>query len=140
MNTAGSDVGRVPKTKIQGHYEKLVEHAFDSTIKRMSVAYRYYPSEHADPSDKPHTLVVMKGAYERVFSQCTKILMGDDAREMTEEDKKNVQAQYDKLAEQGLRVLTLCGKKDTPEKAEEYRTMERDQLEQDMSFFGLAGI
>lgn len=140
MNTAGSDVGRVPKTKLQGHYEPLVEHAFDSTIKRMSMAYRYYPAEHADPSDKPHTLVLMKGAFERVFERCTKILMGDGSQDMTEEHRKNVQAQYDKLASQGLRVLTLCGRKDSPEKAEEFRTMERDHLEQDMCFFGLAGI
>lgn len=140
MNTAGSDVGKVPKTKLQGHYEQLVEHAFDSTIKRMSVAYRYYPAEHADPSDEPHTLVVMKGAFERVFTQCTKILMGDASRDLTEEDKTDIQAQYDKLASQGLRVLTLCGKKDSPEKGEEFRQMERDQLEQGMCFYGLAGI
>jgi Na+-exporting ATPase len=143
MNTAGSEQvhhGRVPKSKLDGHYEQLVEHSFDSSIKRMSVAYRYYPAEGAEKGDEPHTLVVMKGAYEKVFERCTKILMGDGEREITEEDRKNTQAYYDKLASQGLRVLTLCGRKESPEKAEEYRTMDRDELEQNMCFYGLAGI
>lgn len=143
MTTAGSESGganKVPKSKIHGHYEQLVEHSFDSTIKRMTVAYRYYPAEGAENADEPHTLVVMKGAYERVFERCTHILMGDGAQEISEEDRKNVQAQYDKLASQGLRVLTLCGRKASAEKAEEYRTLERDQLEQGMCFYGLAGI
>lgn len=143
MNTAGSEhvqPGRVPKSKISGHYEQLVEHSFDSTIKRMSVAYRYYPAEGAEDGGDAHTLIVMKGAYERVFDRCTKVLMGEGERDITPEDRKNVQVQYDKLASQGLRVLTLCGRRDSPEKAEEIRTVERDQLERDMCFYGLAGI
>jgi Na+-exporting ATPase len=141
MNTAGSlEPGRVPKSRIHGHYEQLVEHAFDSTIKRMTIAYRYYPAEGADKAEEPHTLIVTKGAYERVFERCTTILQGDGARDVTDEDRKNVQAQYDKLANQGLRVLTLCGRKDSPDASEEIRTMDREQLEQNMCFYGLAGI
>lgn len=54
---------RVPKTKTQGHYEQLVEHPFDSGIKRMTVAYVYHPADGAEKSEEGHVLVLMKGAF-----------------------------------------------------------------------------
>jgi Na+-exporting ATPase len=45
---------------LDGHYELLVEHPFDSTIKRMSVAYKFFPSEGS--SEKEHVVLLMKGA------------------------------------------------------------------------------
>lgn len=140
MDTAGSTTNRVPKSKTAGHYEQIVEHPFDSTIKRMTVAYTYHPHPEADNSDEPHCLVVTKGAFERVFERCTSIFYGKASRKIDGAMKDEIQKQYDTLAAQGLRVLTLCGKKVPKDQGESIRTMERDALEQDMCFLGLAGI
>lgn len=104
------------------------------------MAYRYYPADGAENADQPHVHVLTKGAFERVFERCTHVLMGKGSRPLSSEDKQHVQKHYDQLAAQGLRVLTLCGRKEPTEKAEDIRNAERDVLEHDMCFYGLAGI
>ncbi|EPQ29969.1 uncharacterized protein PFL1_02641 [Pseudozyma flocculosa PF-1] len=129
-----------------GQYELLVEHAFDSSIKRMSMAYVCRPR--ASSSDEEHVLVVMKGAFERVFDRCTDILLDDGAaaagqsttRPITADDAAEIQAHYDRLASDGLRVLTLCAKRLPVGEAERVRELPRDELETGMAFLGLAGI
>ena len=106
MDTVASATKPV-KSRTNGHYEQIVEHPFDSTIKRMTVAYTYHPHPEADHADEPHCLVVMKGAFERVFERCETIGFGDENCKIQGEMKDQIQKQYDALAAQGLRVLTL---------------------------------
>lgn len=142
QNTAeSSDLRKVPKTKTTGHYEQIVEHPFDSGIKRMTVAYTYHAAQDAkEGAEEPHVLVVMKGAFERVFERCSEIIFGDVTAKITEQHKKEIMHHYDALAGQGLRVLTLCGKKMPMNSRGEIAEMDRDDLERDMAFLGLAGI
>ncbi|KAL7006511.1 hypothetical protein EMMF5_003932 [Cystobasidiomycetes sp. EMM_F5] len=141
IQTHDSDIRRPLKTKkIGGHYEKLIEHPFDSGIKRMTVAYRYHPSDLSNLDDQAHVLVVMKGAFERVFERCETILFGQKSVKITADHRKDIMSHYEKLAAQGLRVLTLCGKKMSVEDEETVQHVERDDLERNMAFLGLAGI
>ena len=118
------------------HYELLVEHAFDSSVKRMTMAYTCTP---ANSNEESYILVVTKGAFERVFERCTSIL-ADQGRVMKQQDSEAVNKQYESLASQGLRVLTLCSKRLPKGDAEKVKSMQRDELERDMAFLGLAGI
>lgn len=106
----------------------------------MTIAYRYHPAEDSRLTDGPHVLVLMKGAFERVFERCENIMFGDKSVKITEEHKKNIMKHYEALAGQGLRVLTLCGRKAPVSEEESILNMERDNLERGMSFLGLAGI
>jgi Na+-exporting ATPase len=124
---------RPPVAGIKGHYEPLVEHPFDSTVKRMSIAYRFVPD---DRSEEPHILCLLKGAVERVFEKCTRI----QDKQLSEGHKENTIRKMDALAAQGLRVLALCGKKLPNSEAERVTTMSRDEFENDFAFLGLAGI
>jgi len=126
------DEDLIHATNIDAH-EVVVEHAFDSGIKRMSMAYVCTPSE-----GKPYILVVMKGAFERVFDRCTNILL--DGRAVTASDMDSVMHHYESLASEGLRVLTMCAKRLPINMLESVKTMPREELETDMSFLGLAGI
>ena len=54
MSTQQSDIQRIesrsaqggfPRVKIDGHYEMLVEHPFDSTVKRMATAWEFIPED-----------------------------------------------------------------------------------------------
>jgi len=132
-----SEHHRVPKAKTTGHYEFLVEHAFDSSIKRMTMAYTYHPGP--DSSEEPHVLVVMKGAFERVASCCDGILLSK-SEGFDESKQAMIQEHYDSLASQGLRVLTLVGKTAPMKEAEAIKAMTREDLETGMNFLGLAGI
>ena len=109
-------------------YQLLVEHAFDSSIKRMSMAYAC--------EQDGDILVVMKGAFERAYDRCTSILV--NGRPIESKDNNAITKHYDELASQGLRVLTLCSKR-LPA-GTDVKSMKREDLETDMSFVGLAGI
>ncbi|ODN86846.1 potassium/sodium efflux P-type ATPase, fungal-type [Cryptococcus wingfieldii CBS 7118] len=149
--SAGGKVGKADSVRsghsarplvfgVNGHFEQLVEHPFDSTVKRMSIAYTFHPadsSSHAQPQDG-YVACFLKGAVERVFERCTKV--GDKGDELTEDKKDDVLRKVDALAAQGLRVLALCGKTYPGKMADEIKHMPRDGFEQDFTFLGLAGI
>lgn len=126
------DEDLVHATNIDQH-EVVVEHAFDSGIKRMSMAYICTPAK-----GEPFVLVVMKGAFERVFDRCTSILL--EGRAVTSSDQEAVMKHYESLASEGLRVLTLCAKRLPMSQLDAVKSMPRDELETDMSLLGLAGI
>lgn len=140
QETGQSDIRKIPKTRTNGHYERLIEHPFDSGIKRMTVAYTYHPAAEAQEGDDAHVFIVMKGAFERVFERCTTILLGSTNEPINEAHKNSILKQYEGLAAQGLRVLTLCGKRAELSEREAIVNTERDVLEQNMCFLGLAGI
>jgi Na+-exporting ATPase len=151
-----SQVGQVKKSRgaaLDGHYELLVEHPFDSTIKRMSVAYKFIPSD--ESREKEHVVAYMKGAVvsrvqrrqmsgfdceqERVIEGCPFVGM-DCETKLDESHRSNIMNTVESLAAEGLRVLSLSGKYMDASQAEEIRKMPRDQLERDFGLLGLVGI
>lgn len=131
---SGHSANRPLVAGLEGHYEQLVEHPFDSTVKRMSIAYRFIPD--SDSRTEGHVLCLLKGAVERVFEKCTKI----QDRELTSDLERDVIGKMDALAAQGLRVLALGGKRLPLKEAERIVAMPRDEFEANFTFFGLAGI
>lgn len=125
---------RPPVAGVAGHYELIVEHPFDSSVKRMSIAYKFVPERGSD--EKPHVVCFLKGAVERVLDRCTQVVGGDLSQERTDHILKKMDA----LAEQGLRVLGLTGKIMSADDADKVKTMSRDDFETGFSFLGLAGI
>ena len=73
-----STQGVLTSAQIDGHYEMLVEHPFDSTIKRMATAWKFIPEDtSADAKDydilicmsqivrsHKHTLLTVRNRYE----------------------------------------------------------------------------
>lgn len=138
-NTDAQDEDLVYSTR-PDKYELLVEHAFDSSIKRMSMAYLCTPGPASDTKE-PYIVVFMKGAFERVFDRCTSILADDQkTRDIGKGDNEAIQIHYERLASEGLRVLTMCSKRLPASDASTLKELTRDDLEKDMSFLGLAGI
>lgn len=116
-----------------GQFTQVVEHPFDSTVKRMAIAYRFTP---ATSGLKPKVVCLMKGAVERVLDRCTKVR----DQPLTEERVAEIMKKVDALASYGLRVLALCGKFEPIENLDRITTMPRDEFETGFSFLGLAGI
>ena len=125
---------RPPVAGVSGHYELIIEHPFDSSVKRMSIAYKFNPDRGSD--EKPHVVCFLKGAVERVMDRCVSVVGGD--LDQTRQDE--ITRKMDALAEQGLRVLGLTGKFLPIEEADKIKTMSRDEFEKGFSFLGLAGI
>jgi P-type Na+/K+ transporter len=136
------------------HFELVVEHPFDSTIKRMSTAWRVVSAN----GESDECLVFLKGAIERVLDRCAFVSMADELVPVTDELKEDIIAKVDEvgvrerrdmvaptdmqtlqLAAEGLRVLGLSGKK-VRKTADQVKATPRNDLEDIMCFLGLAGI
>lgn len=128
-----------PKADVEGHFEMIIEHPFDSSIKRMSTAWKFIDAQGGDDS-KQHVFIYMKGAVERVLERCTHVSIGDKSIEMTEGAKDDIIKKMDELAAEGLRVLALAGKTDRLSNAQTVKEMKRDDLEKGFGLLGLVGI
>ncbi|KAG8804906.1 hypothetical protein FRC17_005834, partial [Serendipita sp. 399] len=138
VQTAQSD--GPPVVAIDGHYEMLVEHPFDSTIKRMSTVWQFVPENvHGDPEGYD-LIVYIKGAVERILDRCTHVGIGENRIPLTDEGKEQIIQRMDSIAAEGLRVLCLAGKYLPHEMKDTIKTVSRDELESGCSFLGLAGI
>lgn len=126
----------IPKAKVEGHYEILVEHPFDSNVKRMSTAYAHFPSPGAEADE---ILIHMKGAVERVLDRCSHIGIGQIAK-LEAANKEEIIAKMDELAGEGLRVLALSAKRVPTTEKDSIATVPRDDLENGFCFLGLVGI
>jgi len=76
-------------------------------------------------------LVYVKGAPEVVLKLCTSVLIGDEARPLTEEQRQEIIKTNHELADDALRVLAFA-----------YRNVhhETDNLEQKLTFVGMQGM
>ncbi|KAH8919182.1 potassium/sodium eff [Atractiella rhizophila] len=136
--SASPSSDRIHNVIQEGHYELIVEHLFDSTVKRMSNAWRWIPENGA--SEAPHTIAFLKGAVERVLDSCDFIGLGSK-EQLNEELKSKIHEKAEKLAEEGLRVLCLCAKVLPADQSDQIREMSREDFEKDgFCFLGLAGI
>ncbi|KAG9056423.1 hypothetical protein FS842_010757 [Serendipita sp. 407] len=138
VHTAQSDNDTLPM--IDGHYEMLVEHPFDSTIKRMSTVWKFIPENANDDGGDYDLVVYVKGAVERILDRCTHIGLGENKIPLTEEGKDEIIERMDTLAAEGLRVLCLAGKYISNASKEEVKSIPRDEIENNCCFLGLAGI
>ncbi|TRM64769.1 potassium/sodium eff [Schizophyllum amplum] len=129
-----------PHVEVHGHFEMLVEHPFDSTVKRMCTVWEYLPIQGERQQHGEDLIVYMKGAVERVMERCTHVGMGPDRIELTERAKKTINERMDALASQGLRVLCLAGKYIPMSQKDGVKTMKRDELESSCGVLGLVGI
>lgn len=115
-------------------WKQTAEYPFDSTVKRMSVAY---VSPNSSGSQK--TLIFTKGAVERIIDLCTSVGLGQHNKSMDEKMKGSVLEQMSLLADQGLRVLAIA-RKDWDGEIAERSGIPRDDIERDLTLLGLAGL
>lgn len=116
-------------------WRQAAEYPFDSTVKRMSVAYVSPPSINGETT----TIIYTKGAVERILDLCTNIGFGDVRHAMDENAKQHVLDQMALLANQGLRVLAVAYKEWDGEITER-SPIPRSSIEHDLTLLGLAGL
>lgn len=113
-----------------GGYSFVAEYPFDSTIKRMSVAYAV----------GNRTLMLSKGAIESIYATCDRISVNGTSLPLqgsTAYSLSALQRQVEQLAGRGLRVLALAYKDlDGPWDP----SAEREGMETGMTFLGLVGM
>ncbi|PSK42741.1 potassium/sodium efflux P-type ATPase, fungal-type [Elsinoe australis] len=115
-------------------WEQVTEYPFDSTIKRMTVAYK------ARGAGEEGYLVFTKGAVERVLDLCTSYGHGEHEQPLDDAGKDAILEQMTVLADQGLRVLAIARRSWTTSEITERNTPKREDIEQNLTLLGLAGL
>ncbi len=127
MLSAGAKLG-VLREDMERDLPRAREWPFDSDRKRMSVARHLLDGS---------LELLAKGAPDVLIERCTRILTADGVRELTDEDRRSIDATQSAFAERALRVLGAA-----------YRVLDReelgeddpDQVERDLIFVGLVGM
>ena len=105
---------------------RFYEIPFDSRRKRMTTIHRTGDGVRA----------MVKGAPMEVLGLCTRIWEPSGVRDITDDDRREIEARNDQYAHQALRVLSFAFK----DLGEERRHYEVEEVERDLTFVGLAGM
>lgn len=119
-------------------WSQKAEYPFDSTVKKMSVIF----ARREEDSEKKREMIFTKGAVERVLEACTTIKWKPDAAPVPIDDniKEEILNNMEALAKEGLRVLALAGRENTSPAKEGGEPLPREEVEKDLSFYGLIGL
>lgn len=113
------------KNAVDSYYRRVREIPFDSNRKMMSVVCRTPTGE---------LFLFAKGAPEVILEKCSRILIGDHEREISNDDRKKIMEKCRQMTSEALRVMGFA-----------YRAVERnllwnDRLEEKLVFIGLSGM
>ena len=118
--------GGLAKESVAPSHQFINELPFDSDRKRMTVITR-------DKSGRE--IAHVKGSFDVLLPLCVKFATDDQVRGMTDEDRRKIAAEADRMSSQALRVLALCR-----------RVRRRDSMpgsddvERELTFLGLVGM
>lgn len=104
---------------------EIQEFPFTSERKRMSSVRRF----------GDEVALTVKGSTDSVLSVSSRIYRDDSMEPITDEDKQRIREMNETYSEQGLRVLAIA-RRDLKAKD----TYEVDEVEQDLTFLGLAAM
>lgn len=92
--------------EIKKNWKLVDEKPFDSVTKMMSVVVE----SKSKIQNLKSKILFSKGAPESILNICDRVMIDDKEIRMTEEEKKKIQKQVNRWAEQGLRVLAFSYK------------------------------
>lgn len=107
------------KRALEQEMPRIDELSFDSVRKMMTTLHKT-----ADG-----TVAFTKGATDEVLERCNKIIINNEVRDITPEDKENINKALLSMSNQALRVLALA-----------LRTNTDKPQEADLTFVGLVGM
>lgn len=109
--------------ELKAYDERIDEIPFDSKRKLMTTVHT---------NKEGRKISYTKGAFDMLLNRCTKILVLDKEREITDEDKAELKKANKEMGSNALRVLGLAYKK--------HYLNDHDKLEEDLVFVGLVGM
>ena len=112
---------------------RVGEVPFSSERKLMSTLHR-------DTAERDRGIVFTKGAPDVLLARCSRELVGDDRRPLTEERRRQILETNEALAGQALRTLGVAGRWLTGGALADHVAHPDERVEQDLVFAGLVGI
>jgi Ca2+-transporting ATPase len=112
---------------------RVGEVPFSSERKLMSTVHR-------EAGPEVRGVVFTKGAPDVLLARCTRELVGEERRPLTDARRAEILAANEALAGQALRTLGVAGRWLPPETFAEQQGHPDERLEQDLVFAGLIGM
>jgi Ca2+-transporting ATPase len=112
---------------------RVGEVPFSSERKLMSTVHR-------DTEHHGRGIVFTKGAPDVLLTRCSRELVGEERRALTDERRARILETNEDLASQALRTLGVAGRWLTNETLTEQAVHPDEELEHDLTFAGLIGI
>ncbi|HWQ54366.1 MAG TPA: cation-translocating P-type ATPase [Bryobacteraceae bacterium] len=117
--------------ELSGRFERVGEVPFSSERKLMSTI-------HTDAESQERLLVFAKGAPDVLLARCSRELVGENARPLTDDRRKELAAINEELARRALRTLGIAYRS-VPADAIEIEDVD-ERVERDLVFAGLIGM
>ena len=108
--------------KVQAQYKRIAEIPFSSDTKIMGTL-------HTGPNGN---FAAAKGSVEHLLEKCIKIQAGSAINELTEENKKTILAESEKMAADGIRVLAFA--------YQEQADLNKDSFLTNLIYVGMIGF
>ncbi len=108
--------------ELKGQYERIAEIPFSSETKIMGTL-------HKSPNGN---LAAAKGSVEHLLEKCSKIQIGEAINDLSDDTKKTVLTESEKMAAEGLRVLAFAYREDAG--------LNKDNFLNDLVYVGMIGF
>ena len=105
-----ADATGLPAEELKGQYERIAEVPFNSDIKIMGTL-------HKSPNGY---FVAAKGSVEHLLEKCSKMQSGTTAKELSEDERKKILSESERMAADGLRVLAFAYREESELNKEDY--------------------
>ncbi|MCC6552849.1 MAG: cation-translocating P-type ATPase [Polyangiaceae bacterium] len=115
--------GKLPRESVAPSHRFVHELPFDSDRKRMTVITR-------DKSGRD--IAHVKGSVDVLLPLCVKVSHAGGVRGITDEDRRAILEEADRMSESALRVLALCRRVRV--------STDQDDVERELTFLGLVGM
>jgi P-type Ca2+ transporter type 2C len=126
---AARKAGLSPES-LDARFERVGEVPFSSERKLMSTVHK--------DAEKPERLAAFaKGAPDVLLPRCSHEIVGDEARPLTDERRKEIRGENERLASEALRTLGVAFRSLPPG---ELDGEVDDHIERDLVFLGLVGM
>ena len=108
--------------ELKGQYERIAEIPFSSETKIMGTLHK---SPNGD-------LAAAKGSVENLLEKCSKIQIGEAIDDLSDDTKKTILSESEKMAAEGLRVLAFAYREDAG--------LNKDNFLNDLVYVGMIGF
>lgn len=117
----------INKNDLEQFYPRVSELPFDSNRKMMTTIHKTKSGKYVQYT---------KGAPDEVLKHCNKILINNEIKEMTNEDREKILKENKHMADKALRVLCAAMR----EHSQIPKEISSVSLEKDLIFIGLTGM
>jgi len=116
--------GSYPQDSLRNKHEVVTELPFDSDRKRMTIVAR---------DGQGRAIAHVKGSVDVLLPRCSRVAYPEGSRDMTDELRKEIQGEADRMSGEALRVLGICSRVIAEGDAE-------GDVETELKFLGLVGM